>query len=165
VFSGDKQALVQAQTTIGWHHLLYGCLASDWSTIQTCHVKNSNLNPQKYSGAKWASGLIKYLWQSLHQLWETHNKSLHGTTFEESQPAQRERLSNQITMLYARRAELHLHDQAMFRRPLAERLQQPLSVLTIWLSVALPAFQAACSDNSDLSEHTHEDDPPSDTDN
>jgi hypothetical protein len=35
------------------------------------------------------------------------------------------------------------HTTVLFRKPLADHLAQPYSVLTTWLSVAQPAFDAA----------------------
>ncbi len=68
-------------------------------------------------------------------------------------------------MLYARRHELHHADRTMFRKPLADQLKQPLSVLAIWLNVVLPAFQAAQSDDSNDLESSHDTDNPTDTSN
>jgi hypothetical protein len=53
-------------------------------------------------------------------------------------------ISPLIEQLYAHQHELDENDrQALFNKPLATRLAQPLSVLTIWLSVAQPAFNEA----------------------
>ena len=37
----------------------------------------------------------------------------------------------------------------MLRTPLDDRLKQPLSVIETWLSLAQPAFAAACNSNSE----------------
>jgi hypothetical protein len=88
--------------------------------------------------------VTKHIWQNLLALWLLRNKSLHGDTFQENEATQRSRILPLIERLYARQHELDENDrQALFTKPLANRLAQPLSVLTIWLSVAQPAFDEA----------------------
>ena len=46
----------------------------------------------------------------------------------------------------------------MFHKPLETQLKQPLSILTTWLSVVTPAFDAARNSDSD-NDGEHDDDP------
>ncbi len=77
--------------------------------------------------------MTKHIWQSLLALWLLSNKSLHGDTFQDKEATQRSRLLPLIERIYSRQRELNENNrQAIFDKPLAPRLAQPLSVLTIW---------------------------------
>jgi hypothetical protein len=143
-FSDSEQAVIDSQTTIGWRHLLFGRLSSEWIRAQDAHVITAKLDPDKSSGATWATLVTKHIWQQLLSLWLLRNKSLHGETHAENETTKRTRLEPLIKRLYACQDELHLADRTvLFRKPLLDRLSQPLSVLTTWLSVAQPAFDTA----------------------
>jgi hypothetical protein len=58
------------------------------------------------------------------------NKALHGETFRENDLTQCSRINPLISHLYSRQLELPRPDRIMFRKPLAARLHQPLSVLS-----------------------------------
>ena len=55
-------------------------------------------------------------------------------------------------------------DQVMLRMPVDARLSQPLSTIETWLSVVLPAFEAARMDDTQdsASESAPDDDEPPD---
>jgi hypothetical protein len=143
-FSPTEQTVVDSQSVIGWHHLLFGRLSSAWIQAQDAHVIEAKLDPSKSSGSSWAILVLQHIWKSLLALWLLRNKSLHGDTHSENEATQRTRLVPLIQRLYARQQEYNYADRAvLFRKPLDARLAQPLSVLTTWLSVAQPAADAA----------------------
>ena len=77
-------------------------------------------------------------------MWLLRNKSLHGETHADNEATQRTRIEPLIQRLHACQHELNIADRTVLcRKPLADHLSQPLSVLTTWLSVAQPAFAAA----------------------
>ena len=148
-YSANEQAVIVSQSAIGWKHILYGRLSSEWLRSQDEHVVSNSLDSGKYSGKTWATQVTKHIWQNLLALWLLHNKSLHVDTFQENEATQRGRILPLIERLYARQHELDENDcQALFNKPLANRLAQPLSVLTIWLSVAQPVFHEALPEPS-----------------
>jgi hypothetical protein len=155
--SNEERTVVDAQATIGWHHLLFGRLAVAWSTMQTQHVLTEKLDRGKFSGPVWTAKIIKHLWRALLAHWQVRNKALHGETYQENAFTKRARLQPLIRRLYARQHELPAFDRVMFRKPLEARLQQPLSVLTTWLSVVTPAFKEARIDTDSEAddEHSH----------
>jgi hypothetical protein len=170
VLSAEEQTVIDAQTAIGWRHFLFGRLASEWTLMQRRHVDRDNLDSSKFSGSPWTAKIIKHIWRAMLSHWTVRNKALHGETFQDAEFANRARLHPVITNLYTRQHELPRSDRVMFRKPLAARLLQPLSVLATWLSVVTLAFEAARvepdsdleSERSDatpdhLSDH---DDPP-----
>ena len=72
-------------------------------------------------------------------MWLLRNKSLHGETHAENEATRRTRIEPLIQRMYACQDELTVADRTvLFRKPLADRLAQPYSVLTTWLSVAQP---------------------------
>jgi hypothetical protein len=72
------------------------------------------------------------------------NKSLHGKTHAENEATKCTRIEPLIQRMYACQDELTIADRTvLFRKPLAARLAHPYSVLTTWLSVAQPTFDAA----------------------
>jgi hypothetical protein len=143
-FSVSEQAVIDSQTAIGWRHLLFGRLSSAWVRAQDAHVATEKLDPSKSSGATWATAVTQHIWQSLLALWLLRNKSLHGETHADNEATRRTRIEPLIIRMYACQHELSIADRTvLFRKPLPARLAQPLSVLTTWLSVAQPAFDAA----------------------
>jgi hypothetical protein len=143
IFSEDEARLVASQTGIGWRHMLYGRLSTEWASLQELYARSEELNCKIFTGKSWAHKITKYFWHAFQALWTVRNTDLHGTTFAEGEPARRARLLPVITHLYQHIHELAPSDRVMLRMPLAERLQQPISVLTTWLSVAHPAFMEA----------------------
>jgi hypothetical protein len=158
--SAAETSVVDSQELIGWHHLLFGRFSSEWAKIQGQHVDTEGLDKDKFSGSGWTAKIIKHIWRAIMAHWTVRNKALHGDTPLENEVTKRARLHPLITRLYARQDEVHYNDRSMFRKPLAERLQQPLSVLATWLSVVTPAFHRARSEvDSDYS--TDDDDSES----
>jgi hypothetical protein len=142
-YSADEQVLVDSQSRIGWHHIIFGRLSKAWSALQKVHIAAEEIDEKKYSASRWTAKVHKYIWQRLHALWLLRNTSLHGTTFTENEATRRTRITPLVLELYARRLELSPHDQIMLRVPVDTRLSQPLSTIETWLSVVTPAFEAA----------------------
>jgi hypothetical protein len=61
-----------------------------------------------------------------------------------NEATQRTRLEPLIQCMYACQHKLTITDgMVLFRKTLVDRLDQPFSILTTWLSIAQPAFDAA----------------------
>jgi hypothetical protein len=75
-FSGNEQAVITSQSTIGWKHILFGHLSSGWVRVQDKHVAAEKMDKGKYSGTTWATQITKHIWQRLLALWSLRNKSL-----------------------------------------------------------------------------------------
>jgi hypothetical protein len=58
-FSVDEQAVVTAQSTIGWKHILFGRLSLEWNRVQDEHVAKEKLDAGKYSGTTWITQVTK----------------------------------------------------------------------------------------------------------
>jgi hypothetical protein len=153
-----EQTVTNSQSTIGWTHFLFGRLSEEWTIAQRNYIVTEGQNAEKYSGHAWTAKLITHLWRAILAHWSTRNEALHGPTAQST--TKRAGIEPLIRQLYARQHELPAYDQAMFLKPLETRLQQPLSVLSVWLSVATPAFQAARIDPDDSSVDDDSTEPP-----
>jgi hypothetical protein len=153
-----EQSVVNSQATIGWQHFLFGRFSKEWSTAQRLHIVAADQNADKYSGSAWTAQIITHLWRAIHALWGIRNEALHGPSNQAT--TKRDRIEPLISALYSRQLEIPLADQIMFRKPLNERLRQPLSVLNVWLSVATPAFHAARLDTDNESDDEISIEPP-----
>ena len=153
----SETSLIASQSAIGWRNLLLGRLSNKWSSLQQLHVTSEKLSSTHYSGASWSVKVIQHIWRALHSLWKLRNTSLHGTTFSENVTTRRTRIESLVRQLNARIDELGQANRAMLRTPLDDRLKQPLSVIKTWLSLAQPAFDAACNSDSEDDEETLDD--------
>jgi hypothetical protein len=148
----NEAALVDSQTSIGWPQLLNGRFSVEWSRLQEIHIDEEKLDGRFYSGCTWTSKVTQHIWRSLHDLWKVRNTALHGDTFSESEATRRLRIEPLVRHLYARIYELPFSDRDMLRKPLDERLAQPLSIIETWLSIVQPAFEAARTSDDDSSQ-------------
>jgi hypothetical protein len=159
----DETQLVASQTSIGWSNILCGRFCVEWSQIQAKHIEEAQIDGRHFSGDQWTTKVIQHLWRALHSLWKLRNTALHGTTFTESEATRRTRIEPLVTRLYADIWRLDPADQVMLRKPLAERLQQPLSIIETWLSLVQPAFDAAEHSDADSVDMDESDDWPEST--
>ena len=66
----------QAQLSLGWYHLFCGLVTRELVKMQ--HIHYSTIESRKL-GSRWASNVIKKVWNITHQLWLHRNKALHDT--------------------------------------------------------------------------------------
>jgi hypothetical protein len=133
--------------------MLYGRCSTKWARLQDVYARAENLDSKIFTGQSWTRKVTRYFWLAFQALWKVRNTDLHGTTFAESEPTRRARILPVVTNLYQHIHALAPSDRIMLCMPLAERLQQPTSVLTTWLSVVQPAFdEARIREDIDLDE-------------
>ena len=90
--------------------------------------------PPKYSGQWWASNLIKQIiYYSLNE-WQIRNNKLHADLTENQYNTDRTNLKHEVQEWYSRQTDSTLQrtDQALFRKTLLERLQEPNFALQNW---------------------------------
>ena len=75
LFDGIRD-LFNAQKNMGWRLFLDGCLTYQWAIIQQ---KYYVWKGYRTTGEKWASGLIRKLWDIQWDAWQHRNSMLHDT--------------------------------------------------------------------------------------
>ena len=75
LFDGIKE-LFRAQKRVGWRLFLDGCLTYQWAMIQQ---KYYEWKGYRNTGNKWASGLIRKLWDMQWDAWNHRNSMIHDT--------------------------------------------------------------------------------------
>ena len=68
------QTAFRQQAFLGWHSLLEGIFAVQWSTLQQSHYDNKG---SRRSGNKWVGDLSVKLWKAIFAMWEHRNRVLH----------------------------------------------------------------------------------------
>ena len=127
--------------------MLYGRISVEWARIQDDYIAEQHYDGKYFSGPDWTSKVMLYIWRALHDLWKIRNTALHGVTFTENETTRHARIEPLVRQLYHRIYELAPSDRVMLRKPLDERLKQPLSIIETWLSIIQPAFAAARTDS------------------
>ena len=66
------------KVSIGWEQIFYEWFVKTWYTLQDEHVQNSDAKHVKTTGERWLIGLIKIIWNHVHENWESCNEEGHG---------------------------------------------------------------------------------------
>ena len=74
-FDGIKD-IFEGQAEIGWRPLLGGCLAEQWARVQGTYLKWCG---SRKSDRRWATALIKKLWDVAWDQWDDKNGAIHNT--------------------------------------------------------------------------------------
>ena len=67
--------LLTQQASNRWEQLFYRQFVKTWCTCQDEHVQNSNAKHVKTTGEMWLIGLIKIIWNHVHENWESCNEA------------------------------------------------------------------------------------------
>ena len=70
------QQTIHQQRQIGWKQFMEGLITQSWGLYMSRYYKSRQM--QK-TGNKWATRLIKYVWEATFVIWETRNAQLHQT--------------------------------------------------------------------------------------
>jgi hypothetical protein len=138
-FSADEQYVITCQSAIGWRRILFGSLSSECIRVQVESVDTKELKPTKFSEKKGHTAQ-KAIFAA---------KGLHGDTPRKTRSRYVPASKRQYEL------DIVVDRPVFFRNPLDDRLDTPLSVLTIWLSKnqtsfrqSLPAAQVNPMDDS-----------------
>jgi hypothetical protein len=131
------QALLQAQTDLGWSQLFQGRLANDQSRLQEDSLATNNaelkLDRRYYTGAIWTRKLISLLWTAMRAQWELRNDDRHGRTKAANYAIRHERLLKSIDEMYADAPEMLATDRAILLEPPPKQHKNNPSHLELWL--------------------------------
>ena len=67
---------LKAQDRIGWDHFMLGCINKQWSIPQDQHCRDFK---SRRTGERWATNLLKELWNIHWAMWNHRNEALHST--------------------------------------------------------------------------------------
>jgi len=132
-------AAFKTQMTLGWYHLFCGFITQELVDMQQSHY--TAIESRKL-GSRWASQLIKKLWNITNQLWLHRNKALHNTDMiHELSGLPQLKLS--ITAEYISGLQ-HLPSvySSYFYTPLPALLQKPVIYLKRWFLIIRSAREA-----------------------
>ena len=132
-----SNSLLNAQTKIGWDHLLLGLTPLSWDEQQRRYAALSN---RPYRGYRWISALINKLWDIAWDLWEHRNGVAHAQLLKQKA----EELDNCIQAELAQ-GPPNADDAKFFTDDYQERLLHATSASkTAWLAhiTALRSYQA-----------------------
>ena len=136
-FPGIDQAL-DYQAAFGWHAFFEGFLVRNWAEVQQTYY---NWVGSKRTGRRWASAIIKKLWDIAWDLWEHRNGFLHKEKQTAQQLAQVEKDVRQEFHLGSSR--LAPRDQPLFSKSLEEMLESSYDLQKAWVMLVQAARQRA----------------------
>jgi hypothetical protein len=117
----------EAQTNMGWKNFFEGFLAVEWQEVQALHFARIG---SKKSTKRWASALIRKLWQVAWDLWEHRNGFVHereaGLLSEQTNQAIQEEFTKGTR-------DLDNISRALFREGFRVLANKPLEIRVQWL--------------------------------
>ena len=88
------------QVSIRWEQLFYGQFVKTGCALQDIHVQNSDVKRMKTTGERWLIGLIKIIWNHVHENWESCNEERHRRDATTQEAAKYEIVQQETTALY-----------------------------------------------------------------
>jgi Zn-finger nucleic acid-binding protein len=121
-----KPAL-EAQTNMGWKNFFEGFLAVEWQQVQARHFSRIG---SKKSTKRWASALIRKLWQVAWDLWEHRNGFVH----ERDAGLLSEQINRAIQEEFLKGTHnLDTSTKALFRVGFPAVVNKPLEIRVQWV--------------------------------
>lgn len=145
ITSINADQFIAAQKAVGWTLILEGCIPKIWIDMLQDYFKSID---KEYTGLRWATLLIKKLWETSWDMWDHRNRVLNDDEGDEDLLG--------ITSLHEEIIEtfntprpyfLPQDDIALFTPTLAELLSRTVQMKKAWLEKAKAAIS--------LSEHRH----------
>jgi hypothetical protein len=127
-----------AQRDIGWEQLLLGRFSKAWATIQDDHLGPRATKTK--NGQAWVTTVIDLIFKEWFQLWETRNQERHGKDKTAKAVAEKAQVQREVQQLFERKHYVPSHLHYIFRKPLAQMLQQATYVLRAWVNSFKPVL-------------------------
>ena len=137
-FPGLQQA-VHNQATIGWQAFFEGYLACDWAATQHTYYEWAG---SRRTGRRWATEILKKLWNIAWDLWEHRNGYVHTDLQPAKKIEQMEKAVRQEFHLGS--ATLAVGDQPLFSKTIDQLLKSPYEAQQAWVDLVQAARQRAC---------------------
>ena len=122
---------VGSQNDIGWQGIFFGWIAAEWQHEQRRYWER---NRSRKSAGKWASTLIRRIWEIPWKQWVDRNDTLHRQKEGEHHKLKTERVDEYIRRTFDDGpAGLPALEQGMFRRGKAAVLALPAETKEAWM--------------------------------
>ena len=129
---------MQNQEAIGWQAFFEGYLACDWAATQQTYY---DWVGSRRTGRRWATEIIKKLWNIAWDLWEHRNGYVHSALQPTTKIVQMVKAIRQEFQLGS--AMLAVGDQPLFSKSINQLLQSPYEVQKAWIDLVQVARQRA----------------------
>jgi hypothetical protein len=141
--SEHKQSTAQNLT---WHHAARGYFDTNWAEAQEWYFRTlerqhrrefpDSQNPKYrtkdgYTGCRWLSKLIGFIWTGIQDGWSKRNIVVHGPGIQSER--EREKLELSVETLYNLSDQLCNHDRIIFEPPKEKIMEMRTMDLKIWV--------------------------------
>jgi hypothetical protein len=117
--------LFQAQSNIGWHHILKGRFSKSW---------RHHLYRDRERTMQWITFSIRTIWYEVYTIWKTRCQIHHGISNDEKTRRALLYLTPKVEALYKQQDDLHNHtDTHMFDSTIEEMLIKPIPTIKAWV--------------------------------
>jgi len=100
-FSAPIYQLYNAQSSLGWQQLYYGCLSPQWVTLHNKSYPDIN-------GLHYFTKYVMLIWQAVLKQWKLRNQHLYPTSTLQEDRTQLQAIVNQI--IHDAQQDPHLQD-------------------------------------------------------
>jgi hypothetical protein len=125
---------IEAQSQIGWHHVIYGRLAKDFVT---CLATTDEPSFPKTSAEMHGRKLIRAIWDAMLTLWKQRNEAVHGITEEVRRVARIQALDLKVRYCYEQQYIMPIDDwRRLFQKTKDEKLREDPRNIQAWIWMA-----------------------------
>ena len=130
--------IAEAQTRIGWEHVLRGRLTQLWSQHQQTHL--GTFDPKK-NGQTWATDIIQEILQGWLALWKHRNDDRHGRDMASRQRIAKAQASRELEQLYEYQGWVLDRHEWLFSTPLQARMNLPTHSMRAFINTWKPIIE------------------------
>jgi hypothetical protein len=127
--------LVDQQTKLGWRNFFEGMIATNWQVAQQSYL---NRIGSRKSSRRWATAIIRKLWQIAWDMWEHRNGYLHARNTGLHSQYINKVITSEFQLGWAM---LDRETRALFHPGLASTISKPIEVREQWIKRVQAARQ------------------------
>jgi hypothetical protein len=93
---------IYAQNKIGWRQIYHGRIAQPLiEAIDQHYRSNTDTDPFKYNGERWARQLIQTIWDAMLELWQTRNTIMNNNDTQQKEKQKKEKMETRVRRCYS----------------------------------------------------------------
>jgi hypothetical protein len=128
---------INDQNDIGWHHILFGRIAQTTARYIDSTLHQRGVEKWQNSGDRWSQPMIKNIWDTFLQLWNSRNTITYDTNNKSTQNILKEKLQLKVERRYQYVDKLSYTDrQKLFYRDKESLLEEDPRFIKAWLKLA-----------------------------